>query len=75
VRQTTLHLEGGKGFRITARNLSATNCYVKSARLNGRPLRQAWLSHQALVQGGDLVFEMAAQPGDWGTQVLPPAAE
>lgn len=75
VRQTTLHLEGGKDFRITARNLSATNCYVKSARLNGRPLRQAWLTHQALVQGGELVFEMTAQPGDWGTRVLPPVAE
>jgi putative alpha-1,2-mannosidase len=64
VRQTTLHLDGGKNFKTTARNLSVTNCYVKSARLNGRPPRQAWLSYQALVQGGELVFDMAAQPGD-----------
>ena len=75
VRQTTLHLAGGKAFKITARNLSATNCYVQSARLNGRPLRQAWLEHQDLLNGGELVLEMAAQPADWGTRVLPPAAD
>ena len=75
VRQTTLHQANGRDFRIIARNLSASNCYVKSARLNGRPLRQAWLAHQAIVQGGELVLEMAAQPGNWGTQALPPATE
>ena len=75
VSQTTLHLENGRDFRITARHLSATNKYIKSAQLNGKPFRQAWIAHQDVVQGGELVLEMAAQPADWGTQVLPPTTD
>jgi putative alpha-1,2-mannosidase len=55
--------------------LSGRNCYVKSARLNGKPLRRAWLEHQAIVQGGELVFEIAAQPADRGTRRLPPTVK
>jgi predicted alpha-1,2-mannosidase len=75
VKQTTLHQENGKDFQIIAKNLSATNVYIKSARLNGKPFKQAWLEHRDIVKGGALIFEMAAKPLDWGTQILPPVRE
>lgn len=73
VKHSTLHQENGKDFTITAKNLSATNVYIKAAWLNGKPLEQSWLEHEAIVNGGELVLEMDAKPGTWGTKILPPS--
>jgi putative alpha-1,2-mannosidase len=72
LKQTILHQENGNDFKITAHNLSDQNCFVKSATLNGIPLKQAWIEHEDIVKGGELVFEMDSKPSDWGTKVLPP---
>ena len=52
----------GRTFTVTARNLSRQNHYVKSVTLNGRPLAGFSLRHADVVAGGELVFEMSAQP-------------
>jgi putative alpha-1,2-mannosidase len=31
-------------------------------RLNGKPLTQAYLTHQQLLQGGTLEFDMSSHP-------------
>jgi predicted alpha-1,2-mannosidase len=72
LKQSVLHQENGKDFKITANNLSDQNMYIKSATLNGKPFNQAWIEHDDIVKGGELVFEMDAKPSDWGTQILPP---
>ena len=56
--EATLHLPGGKIFRIVARNLSEKNKYVKSATLDGKPLDGFILRHADILRGGELVFEM-----------------
>lgn len=72
LKQSILHQENGKDFKITTKNLSAENMYIKSATLNGRPFKQAWIEHQDIVSGGELVLEMDAKPSLWGTEILPP---
>ncbi|MDT3402152.1 GH92 family glycosyl hydrolase [Mucilaginibacter terrae] len=73
LKQVTLHQENGKDFRITAKNLSAQNVYVKSVKLNGKDFDQAWIEHADIVKGGELTFEMTSKPTSWGTKVLPPS--
>jgi putative alpha-1,2-mannosidase len=48
--------------------------YVESAALNGVPLDRAWITHEELIAGGELVFRMTAEPTDWGSKQLPPSA-
>jgi predicted alpha-1,2-mannosidase len=49
-------------FRITAKNLSRENRYVKSVTLNGKPLDGFVIRHSDITRGGELVFEMCARP-------------
>jgi predicted alpha-1,2-mannosidase len=72
IAATTLQLEEGKTFKISTKNLSDKNKYVKSALLNGKPFNQAWILHEDLVKGGVLIFEMDSKPSAWGTTILPP---
>lgn len=58
----TLRLAGGKVFTVKARNLSEENKYVASVRLNGRPLDGFRISHEDIVSGGTLEFEMTSNP-------------
>jgi predicted alpha-1,2-mannosidase len=70
--QSYYHQENGKDFKVTAKGLSDKNIYIKSARLNGKAFNQAWIDHDDILKGGELVLEMDAKPSAWGTQILPP---
>ena len=75
-KQTVVHLENGKDFKIVARNLSDKNVFIKSATLNGKPFNQAWIEHEDVVKGGELVFEMDSKPSKiWGVNILPPTVK
>jgi predicted alpha-1,2-mannosidase len=62
VSRAVLHLPNGKSFSIVADNVSETNGYVGSVRLNGQPLNRAFLRHEQIMQGGELRFLMQARP-------------
>lgn len=47
-----------KIFTILARNVSRENCYVKSVKLNGKILTESFITHDDIVKGGVLEFEM-----------------
>ena len=66
--RSVVHLEGGKTFTIFARQTSDSNRYVLSAKLNGKALDRAWLTHDEIVKGGRLELEMGAVPGTWATR-------
>lgn len=69
-----LHLPGDKIFVIQANSNSAVNKYIQSAALNGVPFQRTWISHEEIVKGGALVFEMGAQPNkNWGNLSPPPS--
>ena len=55
--------EGGqwKKFTVVAKGLSKENAYVKSVKLNGRPLKGRVIRHADILAGGTLEFEMGAK--------------
>lgn len=72
IKETTLQLEAGKSFKISTKNLSDKKRYINSATLNGKPYNKAWILHEDIVNGGELILEMASKPSAWGTTILPP---
>lgn len=67
VDKAVLNLPNGKKFTIRSENLSATNTYIGSATLNGKPLVHSFLRHEQITAGGELVFTMQAEPNmQWG---------
>lgn len=63
----TLQLEGGKTFRVQARNNSAANKYIQKATLNGKPYTKSYLTYKDIMAGGVLQLEMGSQPSKtWG---------
>jgi predicted alpha-1,2-mannosidase len=60
--QITLQLENNRTFVIKTTNFSPKNVYVKSVKLNGKPHRSPFISHDDLMSGGELLFEMSAKP-------------
>ena len=68
--RTTLNLEGGKRFVISAEGLSTDHPYIQSVTLNGRPLDRGWIGHDEIMAGGRLAFVMGAVPNTrWATEV------
>ncbi|MDU0371312.1 GH92 family glycosyl hydrolase [Hymenobacter endophyticus] len=62
IHGATINLENGNTFRITVKNQSDKNVYVKEVRLNGQKLTRPFLQYADVVKGGELVFTMAARP-------------
>ncbi len=58
IKTATLQLENGKTFTVEAVNQSEQNVYVRKAELNGQPLKQRFISHSDIMNGGKLVFYM-----------------
>ncbi len=71
--QSKIHLNNGKTFTINAENLSNENIYIIYAELNGQPLDKAWITHEDIVNGGELFLEMGDMPTEWGTKNPPPS--
>ncbi|MGC8624538.1 MAG: GH92 family glycosyl hydrolase [Phycisphaerae bacterium] len=58
----------GNIFSIIAEDNSPENCYIQSARLNGRELTRSWFTHADIVAGGELYFHMGNKPNkDWAS--------
>jgi predicted alpha-1,2-mannosidase len=69
------YYKGGE-FVIRANNVSKENRYVQSVTLNGEPLDKPWITHEDIVNGGVLVFEMGSKPNkEWGSEpeAVPPS--
>jgi len=61
VKEAKIHLDNGKTLTVKANNQSKDNIYVQSASINGKTLENNLLSHQDIMNGGELVFEMSNQ--------------
>jgi predicted alpha-1,2-mannosidase len=59
VKQATIHLENGQTFTVKALNQAKQNVYVKQVSLNGKPLTTSYITHQQIMQGGELIFTMS----------------
>jgi putative alpha-1,2-mannosidase len=66
-----LKTQKNKTFTVVARNNSSENVYIQKASLNGQPFNRIWISHEEIVNGGVLEFEMGPEPNkNWGTGKL-----
>ncbi|MBW8755508.1 MAG: glycoside hydrolase family 92 protein, partial [Sphingomonadales bacterium] len=70
--RSTIRLEQGRSLTIAAPAASPDRRYVVAARLNGRPIDRAWLTHDEIAHGGLLELDMAAAPAGWATRFQPP---
>lgn len=58
--QVEIKLPNGRTFTVIAKNNSAENRYIQSAKLNGENLANAFFLHEDILAGGTLEFEMGA---------------
>ncbi|WP_432264609.1 GH92 family glycosyl hydrolase [Autumnicola musiva] len=65
--KSTITLDNGKTFVIEAKNVSSENYYIQSAEFNGEPFNRTSISHEEILNGGKLLFEMGNKPNkNWG---------
>ena len=58
----TLHLENGKSLTVTAKGNSDDTRYVNAMTLNGATYNHNYLTHDAVMNGGNIVFGMSTTP-------------
>ena len=58
----TLHLENGKSLTVTAKGNSDATRYVNAMTLNGETYNHNYLTHDAVMNGGNIVFDMSKTP-------------
>lgn len=68
VNEAVVEVNDGKTFTMKANNLSDKNIYIKSVTLNGKPYDKTYITHEDLMNGGELIFNMAGKPNkSWGS--------
>jgi len=70
-RKATIQFANGKRFTVTAANNSATNLYIQSAILNGKPLADPVIRYDDIMAGGSLQFVMGPAPSHWAAAWSP----
>lgn len=60
--ESRIDLQNGKEFIIKTKNYAPENKYIQSAKLNGQVLDRYWFTHDELMSGGVLEFEMGSRP-------------
>ena len=58
-----LKLANGKTFTISAPAVSRENIYIQSVKVNGEPYKKSYLTHDLIMSGATVEFEMGAAPG------------
>ncbi len=67
-KRATLSLGKGKTFVVSAGNNGPQRPYIRGATLNGQPFNRTFLSHEEIVNGGEVVFDMTSAPNyEWAT--------
>ncbi len=65
--KASIAISDTKNFTITAPNTSSINKYIQSVQLNGKSLQRTYITHEELMAGGTLEFEMGSEPNkNWG---------
>jgi putative alpha-1,2-mannosidase len=64
--EAVIHTVNGTDFKIVAKNNSSENKYIQSVTLDGQPYTKSWISHEDIMKGGEIVFEMGPHPSEFG---------
>lgn len=60
--KVTFPVGAGKNFTVESVNNSKQNIYIQSVTLNGQPYNKAYITYADIMAGGQLVFNMGAEP-------------
>ncbi len=67
--EVTINLSPAKTFKVSARELSDENIYIQSATLDGKPLFRSYITHDEIMNGGELIFQMGNSPNkNWASE-------
>ena len=61
--EVKMNVADGKTFTVLAPAVSAENIYIQSVKLNGQPYDKSYITHEQIMSGATLEFEMGNQPG------------
>ncbi len=64
ISKAEISLPNNKKFIVEARNQSEEHVYIQSILLNGATLEAPFITHQQIMNGGQLIFEMSDTPND-----------
>ena len=62
--EATIKIDVNKSFIIKTINNSSENKYIQSILLNGKEINQTYIAHNDIIAGGELIFNMGAQPNE-----------
>ncbi len=62
-KKATLNFENGKKLVIEAIENNQQNIYIQDIRLNGNRIDRNFITHDELLNGGELIFSMGPEPG------------
>ncbi len=69
-RKAELNLENGNKFVLSAPNVSSANRYIQKVKLNGKEYTKNYISHDDIMNGGIIEFEMGNYPSmTWGVDI------
>lgn len=66
--RATIVLPNGKQFVVTGSKNGPQRPYIRGATLNGQSFNKTFLTHEQIVNGGELIFDMTSAPDyKWAT--------
>jgi predicted alpha-1,2-mannosidase len=60
--EINIQLPDGKFFTSKTINLTSDNYYIRSATKNGKKLRKNYLTHEEIMNGSQLIFQVSGKP-------------
>ncbi len=71
VDRAVLHLPNGKSLVIASENMTEDQAFLKDVLLNGKSLDRSYVTHQELMQGGELRFVFSSEKdAEWSHRKL-----
>ena len=61
--EVRINLENGKVFTVLAKGVSRENIYIQAVKMNGKPYDKSYITHEQIMNGSTLEFEMGNKPG------------
>ena len=62
LEEATINQENGQKFIISTENQSDENKYIQAISLNGKPYNKLTITHQQIMDGGELHFVLGSKP-------------
>lgn len=65
-KSAEIRLQGGGSFSVNSPGASAAAKFIRGVLLDGVSHSKSWFTHDQLVDGGNISFEMDVIPTEWG---------